>query len=67
MEKTARRCAQIPVAVGVLVLMVLLVSSGATAEEPSPFPALAPGGEPLRAAFNRDAGRVRLLLFIDPT
>jgi len=48
-------------------LMVLLVASGAAAEEPPPFPALAPDGEPLRAAFNRDAGRVRLLLFIDPT
>jgi len=48
-------------------LMVLLVASGAAADEPPPFPALAPDGEPLRAAFNRDAGRVRLLLLIDPT
>lgn len=63
----SRRRPQVPVTVGVLMLMALLTASSATAGEPPPFPALTPGGEPLRAAFNRDAGRVRLLFFIDPT
>ena len=62
-----RRRAQISVFVGVLMLMTLLTTSSANAGEPQPFPALTPDGEPLRAAFNRDAGRVRLLFFIDPT
>ena len=47
--------------------MMLMALLAANAEEPPAFPALASDGEPLRAAFNRDAGRVRLLLFIDPT
>ncbi|MGH9803999.1 MAG: hypothetical protein ACRD4D_02410 [Candidatus Acidiferrales bacterium] len=63
----AQRRAQVSLAAGVLTLMSLLGASMAAAEEPAPFPALAPDGEPLRAAFNRDAARVRLLLFVDPT
>lgn len=47
--------------------MGLFALSLAGADEPQPFPALAQDGEPLRAAFNRDAGRVRLVLFVDPT
>jgi pimeloyl-ACP methyl ester carboxylesterase len=41
----------------------------APAAEPHapPLPALDTQFEPLRAAFNRDAGRVRLLLLLDPT
>jgi hypothetical protein len=26
-----------------------------------------PGGEPLRSAFNRDAGKVRIVLLVSPT
>ena len=55
------------IAAGVLVLMALGGVLPVSAEEPPSFPALANDGEPLRAAFNRDAGRVRLLLFVDPT
>lgn len=55
------------VTAGVWLLMALLGLLPAAAETPPAFPALAKGGEPLRSAFNRDAGRVRLLLFIDPT
>ena len=54
-------------AAGVLVLLTLAGLLPVSAEEPPSFPALAQNGEPLRAAFNRDAGRVRLLLFVDPT
>lgn len=59
--------ARTPVALAVMMLMVWLMAFVAAAEEPASFPGLAPAGEPLRAAFNRDAGRVRLLFFIDPT
>ena len=67
MLATTERCAQALLAAPVLVLLVLAGALSAPAEEPPPFPSLTPAGEPLRAAFNRDAGRVRLLLFIDPT
>lgn len=52
------------VALGVLLAAALAASSQA------PAPALSILGkelEPLRADFNRDAGRVRLLLLLDPT
>lgn len=51
-------------AAGALLLVALLA---AAAGEPATIPALKPDGEPLRDAFNREAGRVRLILFIDPT
>jgi esterase/lipase len=35
--------------------------------EPEALPVLDDAAEPLRAHFNRDAGRVRLLLLLDPT
>jgi hypothetical protein len=31
------------------------------------FDDIAPGGEPLRSAFNRDADRVRILMLVSPT
>jgi len=67
MPATTERRAQILLAAGVLVFLALAGALSASAEEPPPFPSLTPAGEPLRAAFNRDAGRVRLLLVIDPT
>lgn len=53
-----------------LALALLLSSSGVadSAPDASPsYPRLAAGFEPLRSAFNGDAGRVRLLLLLDPT
>ncbi len=46
------------------------LSAPAAEPEPQPAPALPvldASFEPLRAAFNRDSGRVRLLLLLDPT
>jgi|GEM_PF-2919674 len=36
-------------------------------EREIPLTRLSAGFEPLRAQFNRDAGKVRLLLLLDPT
>jgi hypothetical protein len=52
-------------ALGVLLAAALAGWSQALA--PAPFPELGKDLEPLRADFNRDAGRVRLLLLLDPT
>lgn len=54
-----------------LVALVLLTGAVAPGSppsaEPAPYPLLSSEGEPLRAAFNHDAGSVRLLLILDPT
>jgi hypothetical protein len=59
--------ARLSFAVGGVMLMTLLATSPFAAGEPPAFPALTGDAEPLRVAFNGDAGHVRLLLFIDPT
>jgi len=51
------------VALGVLLAAAWFVQ----AQAPSSFPELGKELEPLRADFNRDAGRVRLLFLLDPT
>jgi hypothetical protein len=33
----------------------------------TPFEDIQDGGEPLRAAFNDDAGKVRIMLLVSPT
>jgi len=50
-------------------LAVLLVAAlGASSQAPAPaLPSLEKEFAPLRADFNRDAGRVRLVLLLDPT
>lgn len=50
-----------------LLLGVLLAAMLAPAQAPAEFPMLGKDLEPLRSDFNRDAGRVRLLLLLDPT
>lgn len=50
-----------------LLLPVSLAPQSAPLAAPAPFPTLSADGEPLRAAFNRDVGKVRLLLILDPT
>jgi hypothetical protein len=67
MAKTSSLAGAALVAGLLLTLAILPGASTPKAAEDQPFPVLTPDGEPLRAAFNRDAGRVRLLLFIDPT
>lgn len=49
-------------------LAVLLVAAGLLrAQAPPAFPEMGKDFAPLRADFNRDAGRVRLVLLLDPT
>ncbi len=62
MKATKKRTA---LALGAFLAAALAAASQAPA--PPSFPELAKDSEPLRADFNRDAGRVRLLLLLDPT
>lgn len=51
-------------------LVALLLAAGlapARAESPAAYATLGEHWEPLRGEFNRDAGKVRLLLLLDPT
>ena len=48
-------------------LLGLLLATGGAAQAPMEFPTVGKDLEPLRGEFNRDAGRVRLLLLLDPT
>lgn len=54
---------------GAMVLVVALpaAAAGSAPAEAPPFPTFSATLEPLRGDFNRDAGRVRLLLLLDPT
>lgn len=50
------------------VLAVALLASGVPVwTQPEAFPELSRQLEPLRSRFNEDAGKVRLLLLLDPT
>ncbi len=54
----------------ILLLSAFLFLGISQCSPPDKEPALAalsPDLEPLRAEFNKDAGRVRLLLLLDPT
>ena len=47
---------------------LLVAALGASSQAPAPaLPGLEKEFAPLRADFNRDAGRVRLVLLLDPT
>jgi len=48
-------------------LLAAALAGVSQAPAPSSFPELEKELEPLRADFNRDAGRVRLVLLLDPT
>ena len=48
-------------------LLAAALAGVSQAPAPPSFPELGKELEPLRADFNRDAGRVRLLLLLDPT
>lgn len=50
-----------------LVALTLAAVLAGAAQAPAVFPTLAVDGEPLRGDFNADAGKARLLLFVDPT
>jgi hypothetical protein len=48
-------------------LILSLAQCSKTNERQIPVTRLSTGFEPLRAQFNRDGGKVRLLLLLDPT
>lgn len=50
-----------------LLVVAVLVLAACSSGPETPLTSLAQGTEPLRSAFNRDAGKVRLLLLLDPT
>jgi hypothetical protein len=51
-----------------LILMALLLFTPAlSGQQQSEYPTLDPQFEPLRAQFNRDNGKVHLLILLDPT
>ncbi len=50
----------------ILALLALLGLTSCSSPQRE-LPKLSPGLEPLRTAFNQDAGAVRLLLLVDPT
>jgi len=52
---------------GLTLLAGFLLATGGAAQAPAAFPIVGKDLEPLRGEFNRDAGRVRLLLLLDPT
>ena len=52
----------------VLILLGLLLSATALlGQQQGLYPTLDAQFQPLRAQFNRDAGKVRLLILLDPT
>ncbi len=51
-----------------LVLTAALLAAATSARtQDAPYPELSRQLEPLRAQFNADAGKVRLILILDPT
>jgi hypothetical protein len=52
-----------------ILLMLLLFMTALPAQEQQPrtYPTIDPQFSPLRAQFNRDSGKVRLLILLDPT
>lgn len=55
------------VAIMALLLPLLLLAESVPAQEPAEFPTVGKGLEPLRGDFTAAAGKVRLLLLLDPT
>ncbi|MFQ5694388.1 MAG: hypothetical protein ACE5HB_00195 [Terriglobia bacterium] len=47
--------------------LALVAGTGAAQTQPKPYPELTPDLDPLRSQFNADAGKVRLILLLDPT
>ena len=47
--------------------MMMSVAACAPSGPPSSHAVLGPDAEPLRAAFNRDSGKVRVVMLVAPT
>jgi hypothetical protein len=48
-------------------MALLLFTPALSGQQQSEYPTLDPQFEPLRAQFNRDNGKVHLLILLDPT
>jgi hypothetical protein len=64
LSATAARRARLIIAIGVL---AAAGATGACRGPARPHEALRAGAEPLRSHFNRDAGRVRVVILAAPT